>query len=161
MSKTLTGLFDTEDHAARAAEELWRRGIPREKIAVVPVIAGKLELLGERQRRTRARAALLLGGIGMLAGALLAVIALRLDAAKALQGAVVGAVLGVGLGLTTSLERRAVAPGSALLAVRTADSKLARIARRTLSREALDYTFEGTTVARTQLTPWPRQTRTT
>ena len=154
MSKTLTGLFDTEDHAARAAEALLRRGIPREEIAVIPVIAAKLELDGEKQRRTHARAALLLGGIGMLAGALLAVVAMRADAVKAFEGGVIGAVLGVALGWTAPMERRA-ARGSALLAVRTADSKLARITERTLSREALDYTFEGTTVARTRVASWP------
>jgi hypothetical protein len=147
MSKTLTGLFDTEEHAARARRALLRGGIPPEEIAVIPVMAASLELDGATQRRTRARAVLLRGGIGMLAGALLAVVGLRVDTLNALEGALIGAVLGVALGLSAAMERRA-ARGSALVAVRTADSKLARVAKRTLSREALDYTFEGTTVAR-------------
>jgi hypothetical protein len=147
MSKTLTGLFDTEEHAARARAALLRRGIAPEEIAVIPLVAARLELDGATQRRTRARAALLLGGIGMLAGALLAVVGLRVDTLNAFEGALIGAVLGLALGLSAPRERRA-ARGSALLAVRTADSKLARVARRTLAREALDYTFEGTTVAR-------------
>jgi uncharacterized membrane protein len=149
MSKTLIGLFDTEDHAVHAAGELSRRGVSRERIAVVPVVAAELDEIGEKQRATRARRATLGAGIGMLAGALIAILALPVGIGRALLAALVGAAVGIALGITT--REHQPARGSAFVAVRTADSKLARIAKHVFSREAIDYAFEGTTVARTRL----------
>jgi hypothetical protein len=150
MSKTLTGVFDSDEHAAHAVEDLLRRGVPREEIAVIPAIAASLDSLSEKRHATRAQAAALVGGVGMLVGALIGTLALRLDGAGAFIAALVGGLLGAaagvfGVGMPTAEH---ATRGNVLVAVRTADSKLARIAKKIFAREALDYAWRGTTVAR-------------
>jgi hypothetical protein len=148
MSKSITGVFESEQHAARAVDELRLAGVPAEHIDVV--YAATSALGAPKELIAGLHAALLGGGLGSLSGVLIGLLALDLHRPETVAAALVGAFLGALAGLAIGRARalRSHPKTGVLVVVRTADSKLASATRKVFAREGIDYGWRGTTVAR-------------
>jgi hypothetical protein len=161
MSKTLMALYRTRPAAGRAVDELLDAGFTRDKVAITLAKTARSDLFEVEQHSRATDGAALGGGLGVLVGAVGALLGFGTAAdgvlVTALGGAGIGAIAG-GLGgalLGLLFSRYDAQPQDSrarsrgvIVGVRTADSRLARQARRIFERTAIDYRYSGTTVAR-------------